>query len=349
MSWLVLFLAHPASAADVTDMAPGLGALGTLRYAGSSLDGHLVESGEVVAGRKVQRHDLDLGLEFAPAPGVALTLDLALTPSLTFTYADSRTMIVEPEDGSGSYLAGEAVAAPVEIRAGGLTGFWVGAAFAPFSETYAKGQQSSWRIDAALRPPSASRNLWTTVDAKRGTAPGGLGMRVGGAFSVDRGVGNPWVQAVYQSEGRVAVDVVDENGNQWATELAVKPASTLLTRFGVAIEGWEDPDLGAAFAVDLYLGGQYQTWQDVASGVYLPNVLEGGRSIPVTSGDSLAGIAGIALDAAVNEYVQIRAGSEFTYRTPYTLEHVYDVQTSADTWQIGWFFQVQGMGSFKRD
>ena len=350
MSWLVsVLLAHPASAADVTDMAPGLGLLGTLRYAGSAQDGDLVEAGEVVAGRNVQRHDLDVALEFAPAPGFALTLDLALTPSLRYTYADSSTMIVEPEDGSGSYLPGEPVGAPVEISAGGLTGFWIGAALAPFSETYAKGQQSTWRIDAAIRTPSASRNLWTAVDGKRGTAPGGLGLKLAGAFSVDRGVGNPWLQAVFVDEGRATVKVVDETGTVWAEELAIKPASTLTTRFGVAINGWKDEDLGAAFDVDLYLGGQYRTWEDVASGVYLPNVLDGARSIPVTTGDNLAGIAGLALDAALNDYVQIRAGSEFTYRTPYTLEHVYDVQTSGDTWQIGWFFQVQGMGSFKNE
>ncbi len=344
---LAVVLGSTASAADVTDLAPALGLMGTLRYAGSALDGSLVEQETVVAGRQIQRHDLDLGLEFAPAEGVALTLDLALTPSLTFTYPDARPMIIEPEDGSGSYLAGTPGVEPVQVKAGGLTGFWIGAAFSPFNERYAKGQQSTWRLDLALRTPSAGRNLWTATDGKRGTAPGSLGLKVAGAFSTDLGAGTPWLQAVYVSEGKATVDVVDEAGNAWAQDLELNPASVLQTRFGVAVNAYEDVDTGAAFDLDLYLGGEYRTWEDVTSGVYLPNVLDGGRAIDVTTGDNLAGTAGLALDGAVNEYFQIRTGAEFTYRTPYRLEHPYEVTTSADTWQIGWFLQVQGMGSFK--
>jgi hypothetical protein len=94
------------------------------------------------------------------------------------------------------------------------------------------------------------------------------------------------------------------------------------------------------------MGGNYRSWEDHASGVYLPNVLDGGKSIPVTTGDRVAGETGLALDYHVNTYVRLRTGVDFSYGTPYTLEHVYPVTTSADTYTIGWFFLIQGVGSF---
>ena len=53
------------------------------------------------------------------------------------------------------------------------------------------------------------------------------------------------------------------------------------------------------------------------------------------------------LSQDVNEYVRGRTGLEFTYRTPFGPEHVYDVVTSADTWQLGWFVKLQGVPVFQ--
>jgi hypothetical protein len=95
--------------------------------------------------------------------------------------------------------------------------------------------------------------------------------------------------------------------------------------------------------VNLWLGAGYRTWEDIASGVYLPNVLDGARSIPVTVGDTLSARAGTGFDVEIQQIVRIRGGLVFTYRMPYRLEHVYDVRTSADTLQIGWSLELSGV------
>lgn len=336
----------PARAAQVTEMAPAMGLAGGLTYGGSHLSGKLVEDGEVVSGRRITRHDLDLGFEFAPTDGVALTLAFAITPSWRFAYPDSRTMVVEPLDGSGSYLSGAPVAETPTIEAAGLEGIWIGGAVAPFAERYARAQATTWRLDAALRTPSAKRNLWTAPNGKRGPSPGGLGLRVAGAFSTDLGVGEPWLRVEYLDEGKVTLDVIDEAGVTWATDLQLAPASSVDATAGIEIVAVEVEETGSRAAVDLSFGAGYRTWEDVASGVYLPNVLDGARSIPVTAGDTVDAHAGVALAYDVNPFLRVRTGTTFTYRLPFRPEHVYPVTTSADTWQLGWFFQVSGRGSF---
>lgn len=342
-----LLLSTVGHATQVTEMPARLGVIGGFEYSGSSLQGDLVEAGREVAQRRVSRHDLDLQAAFAPAEGVAFTLEIAITPSMRLSYPDARTMIVEPLDGSGSYLSGDTVADSPAVKASGLQGLWLGVALAPFSQRYLKNQGSTWRLDAAFRTPSPNRNLWTAPNGTRGAAPGGTALRLVGAFSTDRGVAEPWLRGELVKENPVNVEVVDEEGVTWARELAVQPASTFDITGGVAVVGYSQSETSTEVAVDLFLGAQYRTWEDVASGVYLPNVLDGARSIPVTAGDSIAARTGFAVDLQVNEYIQVRSGLEFTYRTPFRLEHVYPVSTSADSWQIGWSFQFQGLGDFQ--
>lgn len=337
-------------AAEVTDMAPGAGVLFGVTYGGASLQGDLVEQGEVVSGRRVQRHDLVLGGELAPVEGVAITLGLAATPSLIYRYPEAREMIVEPATGEGSYLAGEVRGETPEVRGSGLQGFWIGGALAPFAERFATGaSRSTWRLDVAYRTGSKKRNLWTAPDGKRGVAPGGSALRLAGAFSSDLGHGSPYLSVDYVREAPVEVDITTEDGTDWASSLPLKPASTLRARGGVEVLAAEDPELGSTFAVDLYLGGGYRSWEDVASGVYLPSVLGSSRQIPVTVGDHMTGLAGMGFDYHVNDTVRGRLGMEFRYHTPFRVEHPYDVRTSGDSWEIAWTLRVQGAATFLRD
>jgi hypothetical protein len=346
LSLIALGLAT-AHAAEVTDMAPGAGVLFGASYGGSALRGDLVEQGEVISGRRRVQHDLDIAAELAPVDGFAITLALATTPSLVYRYPEAREMIVEPANGEGSYLAGETFADDPVIKASGLQGVWIGAAAAPFAERYAAGSSgSTWRLDVAFRPGSKSSNLFTAPKGKRGVAPGGSALRFGGAFSSDLGLGNPYLAFAYQRESAVELDVVTEDGTEWAKGLALKPASTLRTRGGVEITAYELPDEGTRFAFDLYVGGGYRSWEDVASGVYLPSVLGSSRRIPVTVGDHMTGLAGLGIDYHVNDNVRGRTGLEFRYHTPFRVEHPYDVRTSGNTWEIGWSFTVQGLASF---
>ncbi|MEQ1503035.1 MAG: hypothetical protein ABMB14_12435 [Myxococcota bacterium] len=345
--WLVCAVATgTASAAQVTDMPPELGLYAGLRYGGSSVSGHLEEAGEEVGGRKVSRHDLDLFAEFAPVRGIAFNLDLAYTPSLSYRYPGARSMVVEPLTGSGSYLAGEVGTDTPTVKASGLDGLWLGVAAAPVSEGYGTSQRANWRIDAGFRTPSPNRNLWTTRNGNRGPAEGGSAIRLAGAFSTTRGVVSPWMRGGWTRESPVKVDVVDEAGVTWAKDLPLRPASTFAADVGVDVVAVEDASTGLRFAVGLSFGAGYKTWEDVASGVYLPNVLDGGRRIPMTSGDRVFGQAAIDADLHLNEVIRFDTGLAVDYGLPYRLEHVYEVRTSPDTIELGWTFAVTAVGLF---
>jgi hypothetical protein len=345
MSLLALsVLALPALSAEVTAIPPELGLRAHLTYAGSSLSGGLVEGGQRVASRRITRHDLALGAEFAPIPWLAASLELELTPSLRYRYPEAREMVLEPLTGSGSYLSGEASAETPTVTASGLQGLWVGVAASPIPSAPGRGV---WRLDAALRTPSKNRNLWTEPKGSRGAAPGGSAVRLAGAFSTQMGVAEPWLRAELVREGKVEVDVVDD-GTTWATDLPLRPASTFDTDFGGEFLAWRNAEAGAKMSVNTWLGGGYRSWEDIATGVYLPNVLAGARRIPVTAGDTLEARAGLEAIVDVNEALGFRAATTFTWFLPYRLEHVYAVETTADTLRVGFLFTVLGGAELSR-
>lgn len=344
---ILLLLPLPALAAEVTDMPGALEATGGLTYSGSAEWNALEEAGIQIAGRRVQRHDLNYELEFAPVEGFALVLDISHTPSLRYAYPDASTMLIEPVGGGGTYLLGEPTGETAVTSASGINGIWIGAAAAPFAERYGLNDQATWRIDLAFRTPSAGMNLWTASNGNRGTSPGGSAIKIQGAFSSDLGTGTPWLQVAWVKENKVTVDLVDEAGTTWATDVVLRPASTLDVLTGIEIVGVDHPDVGTRFAVDLFLGFGYRTWEDVGSGVYLPNVIGGSRQIPVTVGEQINARAGIAFDYHINENVRVRTGPDLRVHTPFRPEHVYaDVRTTPENIAVGWLLRVEGALDF---
>ncbi|HHO50685.1 MAG TPA: hypothetical protein ENK18_07360 [Deltaproteobacteria bacterium] len=346
LSWagLTLLLSGSlASAAEITKIPDPMELQVGLGYAGSNERGGLQEAGLRIADRRISRHDLTLSAEASFFTGVSFGLALGITPSLRFAYPTARPMIIEPLDGSGSYLTGEPGTGSTLLQAGGLTGLWLSTAVAPFSESYARNQRASWRLELGVRTSSPHHNLWTAPGGRRGAAPGGSALRLAGAFSTERGAAAPWIQGVWNKENRVKVDIVDESGITWAEDLQLAPASTFDLLSGVEIQLATVPSSDTHLALEPWLGTQYRSWEDIASGVYLPNVLDGARTIPVTSGDSLALRAGLALKIATEDAFWARLGMDIRYGTPFRPEHIYPVRTTADTWRLGWSIQLDGL------
>lgn len=344
----LLLLAAFSSAAEFTEVPEAMSVLGGLEYRTTQGTGRLLEAGVPISDRQLRRHDLSLSGAFSPATGIAITIDATFTPSLQLSYPGSRSMIIEPLAGSGSYLSGEPLDETPVVSASGLAGVWLGGAVVPFSEHYERAQRTSWRIEAAVRTPSARRNLWTAPRGTRGVAPGGAAVRTSAAFSTDRGNAAPWLRVAYQHELPVVVDVTDEAGLTWVTGLSLRPASSLALDSGLELAVVRGDASRPGLRLNASLGGEYRTWEDVATGVYLPNVLDGGRAIPVTVGDSLAGRAELGVLVAIRPTVRARTGLGIVYRTPYRVEHVYPVTTSADSWQLDWTVRFEGVTSLSK-
>ncbi|MFT4626025.1 MAG: hypothetical protein ACI8PZ_004696 [Myxococcota bacterium] len=334
-----------ASAAEVTDLPPERGALVRLSYEGTHTTGGLEEEGERISERRVTRHDLFWQAEVSPARGLAANIGLEHSAGFTFRYPDARPMIFEPTTGAGTYLFSRPNG-DAEVDAAGVTGVWLGLAATPYSELFDKQHLATWRFDVALRPGSPKRNLWTAKNGKRGPAPGGTGIRLAGAFSRDLGVGNPYMQFEYLHEGAVTVDLEDEEGKVYARRVELKPASTVEVTGGVEIVAWRQAETGQRASADLSLTAGYRTWQDVGSGVLLPNVLDGSRQIAITEGEAIYVRGRIGADVHAMDAVRTRLGATLGWQTPTRPEHVYQVTTTPGTVTIGWFLTVEGRAPF---
>jgi hypothetical protein len=345
---LLLALSGTAYGAEITSMPPALGIAGTVVYEGLNLSGGLEEGGERISDRKVERHDLDFVVEFAPIAGVAVVLDVAHTPFVKYSFPGANSMIYEPVTGGGTYLFGTPDKEPPSVQGTGLNGVWLGLAAAPFSEQYNRSHQATWRMDLAWRTSSRKSNLWTVRGDQRGAAPGGSAWRLGAAFSGRTGVADPYLAVRYQREGPVRIRVRDERGIVYAKGVALRPASHLGVHAGTELVAFEDEDSGQRTAAEVFTRFGYRSWEDVSSGVYLPNVLDGSRSIPVTAGDNLSVAGGAGISIHFDEMLRARAGLQVGYETPYVPEHVYAVQTTPGTIRVGWYVSFRAESPLAR-
>lgn len=338
----VALLSSSAVASEATDLPRPLEGTADLTYDGFAEFGALEEAGVNIGQRRVLKNDLYWNVEFAPIDGIALTLGIDQTLGLRYSYPNARPMMFEPVEGGGTYLLSEEEVAD-ETHGAGLNGVWIGAAFSPYNERFSRGQKSTWRLDVGFRTGSPSKNLWVAKNGKRGAAPGGSALRVAGAASQDMGTGNPWARIELIKENKFTADLVDEDGTTWAKNATLKPASQLEFAAGVEVVAMEDKEDDQRAAVDFFLGFGYRTAEEVTSGVYLPNVIDAGRTIVVTAGDSTYTLAGIHVDYHINEHVRARTGPDFRFHTPISPEHVYAVDTRAAHIGVGWMFRIEGM------
>ncbi len=366
-----LVVAGAANGAEVTDMPPPLGGSAMLAYGGSHLTGGLQEQGIRIADRRFTRHDLDVRLELSPIRGAALTLGIATTPSMRWSFPGGSPMIFDPIGGSGTYLTAadlaaandDQIGAPVTdpeatetggddatatgdapgFTASGFNGVWIGAAVAPFSQSYSRYQATNWRLDLAFRTPNKGSSLWVSDGTKRGTAPGGTALRLRGAWSADLGVGEPYLVAQYHKENKFTGPTTAADGTP-GPELELRPASNIGVTGGIELAGYDDAEGGNKVAFDLFGGCQYTTWQDVATGVYLPDTLASGAAIPMTTSEHVSAHVGAGVNVHAAEYVRARVGITGRYATPHRQEHLYDVLSTWDSFEIGWYVSLGGVG-----
>lgn len=324
-------------ATDITAMPPALRGDIHVGYSGDFGFVGLEEGSAYVGRADLFRHDMLFGGEFAPIRGLAINLQVPYTPSWSLKWLEARKMAYDPVQNTGSYATGETINDPPKLTASGTDGVWIGLAFAPFSASYGKGllkQNVDWRLGLQYRTGGGS-TLWSAPDGHRGVAPGGSAWRLTAAFSTRRGDSCPYLGLDAVFEGKpVVLDIVDESGTTWATGLPIDAASHVDVRAGVEITDQEIAETGYRFAWDLYMGFGYTTWQDIPSGIFLPSVLDASRTIAVTEGDYVHGKAGMAAIVDINKYAGMRIGVEGGYKMPHTVENVYPIRWSADSFDV---------------
>ena len=334
-------LGGTAIGAEVTDIPPALRGTLKIDYAGDTALDNIVEGETYFGKRRISNHGMTYSLEFAPVDGFGVKLAIPTSPARSVTFSEAYEMYYEPVGNGGTYTFADAFTEDVAFKGKGGQGFYAGAVLAPVSEVFGWDTGISWRIDIGYRTGTKS-NFWTVKDGQRGAGQGGGAFRLDAAFSTDKGISIPYAKMSYTKESKVEVDVVDENGTLWASNLELQPPSSVAFQSGVEIVAVEEQSDGSLWTVDLFTHFRYETWSDVPSGIYLPSVLDVSRTIPIRVSDHASVGAGFGLNAHVTKYVGLRTSFRGVYTLPYQIEHVYPVYTSADNFGIEWTVGIDG-------
>ncbi len=347
-----------ARAAEVTDVPAPLRADLHVGYSGSLeqvglqesdafvFNGDDIEFGDAIYGiRNTLRHDVGVRAEFTPYPGVVVTLGLPINASQRIAYPAAREMVYEPVSGDGSYERGQPIDA-TPVVSSGLRGAWLGVALVPLHETFDKGLPVSVRFDVAARTPGAGSSWY---GPRRGDGAGAA-LRLGSAFSVRRGRGEPYVQLDYVREFPFTVpEVQGPDGDDIGSEQRAKLPDLLDARVGVEAIVAEAADKGLRVAFDVALRFGYRGPSEVISGFWLPDVLPSTLGASVNSGDFIALGGALALDVHLNKWVGARLGVDGQWLTPRRVESPYPVRTDMQAFQLGWNVALVGRIRTKSD
>lgn len=333
-----LLTSPTARAAELTDIAPMLRGDVEVRQDSDIEAFRLLEDGEVVARNQSIVHDLVIGVDFSFAPGAAFFVDVPVYLAERVAWSEARQMIFDPNDDSGTMIGGSDIAIDPYQKPGasgsGLGGVWLGLHGTPFNQDFARSDQSTLMLELAWRTPDKS-SFWTYGDnGSRGAGPGASALRLHVAGSTTKRWAEPYVYATFVNTGRQTTDVLDESGVVVVTQLEIDPASTFEGGAGVEAVVWKNDETGGKATLDFRGIIGYRSWQDIPSGIYLPNVLDASRTVAVTQSDATWLEARMGVNYRIMAYVQLGAEGSVGTTSPFRVEHPYDITTGIGS--LGW-------------
>lgn len=324
-----------ASAAVVTEIPPFLRGDIVIGYSYDLLSGSLVEREGVteteVAQRALGEHALNYSLVFGAAPGVAVFIELPHPVSSRVSYDSLSYMVYDPSTGSGTYLGTNADEPGAYVDGGGLGGVWFGVRGTPFSEAFPKrNSRTTWLLEGAIRTADET-NIWTVdAEGKRGAGPAGTAARVHTAFSTTFGTSSPYVSGTYVGEGVQAVTVTLPDGTT-GSQVEVDPAEHGDLRIGVEVLAGQNEAAGSQLVFDLHLGVAYDSYGQLPSGFYLPNVLEASEGGLIVQSEAMEFGGGLAMHWRAFKNFELGVFADANYRLPQRIENPYPVYTGSDT------------------
>lgn len=331
--WILLSVL--ASASSETELPPALRADVAVGYQAGvrwvGLEEDSPDGRELIGRRRDLRHDLTVRGAFSFVDGVAVTAGVDLVPGQSITHLTGRPMLTDPVSGQGTFVGAPDLDEPPAFSGGGLLGVWVGAAFQPFAERFAKQHAVTWRLDVAVRTPPA-RTFWEAdEEGRRGTGEGGPTYRLAAAFSRDGDAASPYMTADWRLTTPRSVEVDDGQGG--TVGINVQPGQTFDVTTGIELRMTRASAAPTRADFDLSTGLFYRSPQAVPSGLFLPDVLPASRKIAVTRAERLGWHAGAAFDIEIDEPVELRLWTRAFWALPWRVEHPYAVRTTTDTVQ----------------
>ena len=328
---LLLSFAHTgtARAAELTELAPALRGDVAVRYDFASAHADLLEQDATVGQRVLRTHTVTYAGSFSPIDGAAVFFEVPQIPSQTVSYTEAREMAFDPAADQGTSVGTSTIQNPTGVEGSGVAGVWLGVRGTPLSESLwaGRGDRTTWLLEAGYRLKDDT-NLWTYgPDGSRGAGPGAPAFRLVSTTSTTKGSAEPYVRARWIRTGRINTDIVNDRGQTLATGVELRPESRFDLGVGTELEVSQGPADGARVALDFRGTLAYHSWQDIPSGIYLPDVLEASRSQVATQSERVTATGRFGINWRFHEYVQLNVAGEAGVHTPYRVEHFYPVTT----------------------
>jgi hypothetical protein len=330
MPLLSLLLLLPiVEAAELTDLAPAMRGDIAVRYDWDAERARLQESGETVGKRVIAAHTVTWSGSFSFIDGAAAFFEIPHIAAEKVRYPEANAMIFDPTADAGTMLNTSKLADPPEIRGTGVGGMWIGLRGTPVSEQLfgKRGDRTTWMLETAVRFKDKT-NLWTYGPrGTRGAGPGAPAVRLATTISTTKGDASPYVDVRWERSGRITTDLVDENENVLATGVELRPASTVGLSVGTDLLLEEYGTDGAQVAMDFRGTFAYRTWQDIPSGIYLPDILDASTGLVANESETASVMFLTGVNWRIHEYVQLNISGEVGTGTPRRAENFYPVST----------------------
>jgi hypothetical protein len=249
------------------------------------------------------------------------------------SYGSLSDMVYDPGTGSGTYQGTTPGTAGTYVSGGGLGGVWFGARGTPFSESFkTRNSKVTWLLEGAIRTPDPT-NFYVLTEEARGAGPAGMAARLNTTFSTTSGGSRPYVSFRYLGEGPSEVAVTNADGTAGST-ITVDPSNSAGFRLGSEFLAAENKAAGSQVVFDLHLDVDYASHAYVASGIYLPNVLEASKGGLVLQSEAMEAGAGIALHWRAFTNFELGLYTDLAYHLPQRIEYPYPVYTGSDTLHV---------------
>ena len=316
-----------AQAAALTELAPALRGDVSVRYDLDAAHADLIEADEDVGRRVMQSHTITWAASFSPIDGGAVFLEIPHVAAERVQYPEAATMAFDPAADRGTMLGTNTIDDPSELRGAGVGGVWLGVRGTPLSEALwsSRGDRTTWMLEGAFRFADKT-NLWTYGPrGTRGAGPGAPAFRLLTTVSTTKGDAEPYVRARWVRTSRINTDIVNAQDNVVATGLELRPESTFDLAVGTELEVSRYGEDGARVDLDFRGTLGYCTWQDIPSGIYLPDVLAASLGQVATQSERVTAAGQFGVNWRFHEYIQLNLAGEVGVHTPYRAEHFYPV------------------------
>lgn len=328
MLYLLSYLFFPVAEAGTFTDAPGA-LQGDISIQNSFLQTRdsLYQSEELVGSRKMMNDHVNVVLLFGLLDFMSLKTNFPVGFQ-SVSFQDVHQMQFEPLEEIGTYINTPATE-DYKISGSGLEGIELSLHFYPFHKKIfnERGDTGNWNVGILYRAPDNTNFYSPSESGKRGSGVGAQGFGLETSFSKRKQHLEPYLQIKGLKSSAFDGSIRTASGKTLKQSTEFQPASTVDIRGGSEFFVWEDVAMASYVTVDLFGEYHYQSFQQIPSNIYLPNVLETTWDNIITQTEVISFQGGIGTNVQLNSVYGMSLAGKVGYASPQQVEHIYPVNT----------------------